>query len=160
MLGLSQAELGSAVGCSQSALSRLENGQIDAISEEVAQALCGTLGIDPKLYQPNEVTFCCTNPTCPQSHLYLINGSQVACRPWTMKAQADSTPHCPACGGVMSSSCLDPKCRAPLVPGHAFCTKCGQPYAEFPRDWKQPADPKKIVIEHEQNKKRFNPVQS
>jgi DNA-binding XRE family transcriptional regulator/transcription elongation factor Elf1 len=151
----SQEELAAKAGCSQSAISRLENGNLDAVSDEIAHTICSELGIDPKSYQPNEIYLACTNPTCPLNFLYLLNGGQIGCKPWMTRGSPDKDMYCPACGSLLANRCQDIKCGAPLVSGNAHCSKCGKAYAELPRELKRISNPKRYIEEHNATRKQY-----
>ena len=156
---LSQIELGERVGCGQSAVSRLEMGQLDAVSEELALAICVELGIDPAIYRSNEVPHCCKNPDCPLNYLYLIRG-QIVILPWMTMEPIDQERYCPACGSSLINRCLDPKCKSPLVRGRSFCMNCGHAYGEVPQSLRELADPKQYIENHNELRRQYLEVKS
>ncbi len=138
--GLTQSELAAQAGCTQSALSMMETGKVDAIArptlEKVAEILGVPLGEDAAAKAPSASCFpsgsCCPNGDCP-SNVPFVSGGELAF--WPRRQPTPSGRYCAYCGEVLEHTCR--KCGAPVTDG-AFCPQCGEPRvlppAELPAD--------------------------
>lgn len=130
---LSQTDLGDSVGISQTAISRIEKGDIASVSPEKLSALLKLLelqrfstgGSDME----EDVLACCSNADCPEGFAF-INGQKLATRPKYYLIRASETRFCRACGGALITHCRLPTCGKPLTENAAYCTFCGEPYVE------------------------------
>lgn len=150
---MTQAELGKLVGCSQGTISNVENGDLDALSDDSLDRLCEVLGIDPSsrkeaildeaLREVETLAFC-SCPVCPRGQTFLTD--RLAVRPAMFRILAG--PHgtfCPACGTPLQTQCSE--CLTPLVAGAAFCTGCGRPLVEKPPGSKDDVESVRLAAE-------------
>lgn len=125
--GMTQSALSEAVGCKQSAISMLESGQTDKISQETVEKIAALLGIPleqepPSLPPPSlDVHRFCPNAMCYSNIPYVMNG-ELLFWPRPQPAAAVSGPHCAICGELLESRC--PHCGVRLGAG-ACCPVCG-----------------------------------
>ena len=125
--GIAQSALAKQAGCTQTAVSMMENGKADALSRETIAKIAKILKVE--LDDPAEpaavVTAAagaavCPNGDCPSNIPFAVGG-QLAFWP---KSQPSGAKFCAFCGEVLEHSC--PNCGAPIVEG-AFCRRCGSP---------------------------------
>ena len=126
--GLTQTALARRVGCTQSALSMLEQGRADAVNAETLAKLAAELGLALSDFErdcplpalaPVSAGFC-PDPECPSHQPYRV-GNRLLLWP---RLQASGS-HCPYCGELLEHAC--PTCGQIVRPG-ACCTACGNPY--------------------------------
>jgi transcriptional regulator with XRE-family HTH domain len=122
---VSQVELAQSVGCSQTAISKIEAGELDALSKEKLTLLCRELGLSfPG--SPSEVLVLsfCGNSDCPLGWREVVNGKLIVL-PGMFRLEPAMNQFCKACGTLLLSACQEIKCGAPAQEGAAFCIKCG-----------------------------------
>ncbi len=127
--GLTQSALAHAVGCKQSAVSMLESGQPEKLSQEAVEKIAKLLGVPleapaaaqpllPRL--PESARGFCPNALCPSNVPYAVNGELLF---WPrLQAVAEGLSRCACCGELLESRC--PHCGAAVAEG-ACCTACG-----------------------------------
>lgn len=131
----SQTELAQKAGCSQGAISRVETGDFNAVSEQILQDICRFLGVSweqPKAIEAQ--TQVCLTAGCLQNPPFDLNG-QIHFLPTPVPAAQ----HCPGCGQKLSAQC--PHCQTNVRPGAAFCTSCAKPLITVPRELALHPDP-------------------
>lgn len=142
--GLTQSVLARRVGCTQSALSMLEQGRADAVNADTLAKLAAELGLELTDFErtrplppppPHGAGFC-PDPDCPSHHPYRV-GNRILLWP---RLQTTG-PHCPYCGELLEHAC--PACGSPVTPG-ACCTACGSPYISLA----QPPNPDAWLAQH------------
>ncbi len=151
-LHLSQRELGAKVGCSQTAVSHVENGDQDAVSEDTLKRICKKLNLDLADFvgvtltdNPERLLFC-PQATCPKNVPYLVNG-KISFQPTVFLLERPDTVFCPGCGGALSERCNTGECGALVQVGAAFCMDCGAPFVDVPRAFAKHDDPKQLMLE-------------
>lgn len=136
--GMSQAALAQAVNCRQSAVSMMENGQVDALARDRLLAIADLLGVEGADREPaappdvatvgRDTLKICPTAECPSNTPYLVAGT-LHLLPVGVVAPPLTATYCAFCGEVLESSC--PNCRAPVRAG-ACCTACGSDYVPAP----------------------------
>jgi transcriptional regulator with XRE-family HTH domain len=122
---LSQSELSTRLGCSQTAISNVEKGKLGVLSETKLNALCEELGLTaPAAIFPRSVLAFCGNPDCPLGWREVVNGT-LAIQPAMFRIETDDMRFCKACGKPLLTTCQEGGCIAPPQEGACFCTKCG-----------------------------------
>jgi len=128
--GLTQSALASDAGCTQSAISMLEQGRTDAVNSETLEKIAGLLGIPlpDSAAVPATATAAASRAErrfCPQADCFsnapfVVNGDLLF---WP-RAQNNDATRCVYCGEVLESRC--PHCGAATAEG-ACCGCCGKP---------------------------------
>jgi transcriptional regulator with XRE-family HTH domain len=133
-LRLKQSQLGERLQISQAAISLVEQGSINAVSEETLQLLLKMLGISdaaPSASQiQSEIVACCPNPDCPEGNSF-IKEATLLTRPKFYVIPIDDLRYCSACGTGLVTKCQTPSCGEPLLEGSSHCSHCGDPYAKY-----------------------------
>jgi transcriptional regulator with XRE-family HTH domain len=127
---MTQSALADAVGCKQSAISMLESGQPEKLSQEtvgkIASLLC--VELDAQAALPAASPFVsssatargfCPNAACYANVPYVMQGEL---RFWPRLQPLADGGHCRFCGELLEARC--PQCGAPLSEG-ACCPACG-----------------------------------
>ena len=128
--GRSQAQLAEAVDCTQSAISMMEQGRHDALSQEKLAAIANVLGVKPDdaghAGRSTETTVLkvCPIADCPSNTPFMVAG-QLRFLPHPVQAPATAISRCVFCGEILESACAI--CNAPIRPG-ACCEACGNAY--------------------------------
>ena len=130
--GLTQSSLAQAVGCKQSAISMLESGQSEKLSQEAVGKIASILEVTlespatqpaANSLQPTGVSQArgyCPNATCPSNVPYVVNGELIF---WPrLQPVTSNGKHCAYCGEVLERQC--PHCGAAITEG-ACCSACG-----------------------------------
>lgn len=132
--GLTQAELADAVGSAQSGISRLEAGNLNALSDDKIRQIADVLGVAIDLTVPTkEIQLLdassgplfrhCASPWCPSCIPYRVRGF-LRLWPVLFPAAPDSPAGtCAFCGEPMKTRCA--RCSQPIQSPGAFCTHCG-----------------------------------
>ena len=130
---MTQADVAQALSCSQSAISRVESGQLHALSTDKLTQLAGLVG---EAFDPAELAASapgageqtsfryCASPWCPSCVPYRVRDR--LCLLPTLSGGAggpDAGEYCDLCGEPLRDGC--PSCSAP-VQGRAFCVRCGE----------------------------------
>jgi len=130
--GMTQSALAQAVGCKQSAISMLESGQPEKLSQEAIAKIASLLEValeSPALHSsvlcpPSSPSFpapvYCPDAACPSNVPYTVAG-ELLFWPRPQPAAAGGK-HCAYCGEVLERRC--PHCGAALTEG-ACCHTCG-----------------------------------
>lgn len=131
--GISQSVLAAETGCTQSAVSMMEKGRMDALGRDKLVRIAERLGVAlPKDAGPaaadGPVSGFCPECDCPSNEPYLV-GPHVFFRPIIRPASAAHGHHCPDCGEVLETAC--PHCGRTIQEG-ACCRHCGTPYVIAP----------------------------
>ena len=127
--GLTQSALAQAVGCKQSAISMLESGQPEKLSQEAVAKIASLLEVsldaasallspEPRTLSP--LTPYCPSAACPSNVPYAVAG-ELLFWPRPQPASAGGK-HCAYCGEVLERQC--PRCGAAAGEG-ACCHACG-----------------------------------
>lgn len=128
--GMTQSALAQAVGCKQSAISMLESGQPEKLSQEAVEKIAKLLGVtletppgapaaDPRdLAAPAAGGFC-PSAACPSNVPYVVQGDLLF---WPRLQPVASGGRCAFCGELLETRC--PQCGAAVAEG-ACCTACG-----------------------------------
>lgn len=128
---VSQIELAQRIGCSQTAISRIEAGELEALSGEKLRNLCGELGLQaPEGSTGGLIVSYCGNPDCPLGWREVVNG-KLSVQPAMFRIQPNTTRFCKACGSPLLVQCQDVACGASPEEGAAFCTACGTPLVQL-----------------------------
>jgi DNA-binding Xre family transcriptional regulator len=145
---LSQEELAKKVGCSQTALSLLENGDETAVSTKTLKRICTVLGIDcpnPQNGRVSRLCFC-TQATCPKNVPYLVRG-KLCFQPGMVFVEGENPAFCTGCGCVLADVCNAHGCGAQPQLGDAFCLECGASLVEIPKSLTKHQDTKQLANE-------------
>jgi len=128
-LGLkwSQANLARRVDCSQSAISLLEQGRYDVLSDQKIRGICDELGIpygspatkDEDVAAGLVLKFCPFAP-CILNIPFDVGG-KTCYRPTMIRADQGIQTYCSECGELLLEQCA---CSAPLTET-PFCPECG-----------------------------------
>jgi transcriptional regulator with XRE-family HTH domain len=130
--GLTQSALAQAAGCKQSAISMLESGQPEKLSQEAVVKIAtllevslespsASLNSEPRTLSPLSSVRCfCPSAACPSNVPYTVAGD-VLFWPRPQPAAA-SGKRCAYCGEVVERQC--PHCGAAVAEG-ACCHTCG-----------------------------------
>lgn len=125
--GISQAELAAQSGCTQSAISMMEQGRQDALSKDklarLTQILQVSFNIDLQASEQAQHGFC-PNQYCPSAALYAA-GNDLFLWPQLFLVSEQHGRYCRYCGEVMETCCR--QCGRAAVEG-ACCRHCGNPY--------------------------------
>lgn len=130
--GMTQSALAQAVGCKQSAISMLESGQPEKLSQEAVGKIAALLEValespsspSSVLRPPSSGSLpapvYCPSAVCPSNVPYAVAGELLF---WP-RAQplAAGGKHCASCGEVLERQC--PHCGAAVTEG-ACCHTCG-----------------------------------
>jgi DNA-binding XRE family transcriptional regulator len=130
--GMTQSALAQAVGCKQSAISMLESGQPEKLSQEAVAKIASLLEVTlespaskltPDLSFPasfSAVQCYCPSAACPSNVPYTVAGDLLF---WPRpQPGAAGGRHCAYCGEVLERQC--PHCGAGVTAG-ACCHTCG-----------------------------------
>lgn len=127
----SQADLAERIGCSQTAISKIEAGELEALSGQKLKSLCHELGLQtPEGSTAGSILSYCGNPDCPLGWREVVNG-KLSIQPVMFRIEADTSRFCKACGMPLLTQCQDVNCGAPPEEGAAFCTACGSPLVQL-----------------------------
>ena len=131
--GMTQSALAQAVGCKQSAISMLESGQPEKLSQESVEKVAKLLGValepPPSPSPAPGPQSCAVSPSslgfCPQAAClsnvpYVVQGELLF---WPRLQSLDSGRHCATCGELLEPRC--PHCGAPVAADGACCPACG-----------------------------------
>ncbi len=130
--GMTQSSLAQAVGCKQSAISMLESGQPEKLSQEAVAKIASLLGValeapssPPSALRPpspaaGPAPVYCPDAACPSNVPYAVGG-ELLFWPRPQPAAAGGK-HCGYCGEVLERQC--PHCGAAVTEG-ACCHTCG-----------------------------------
>ena len=130
--GLTQGKLAEQVGLNQSAISMMEQGKPQSISDRKLLKLGEVLGLDlmPMLGRPDamrEVFKVCRSPGC-MANIPVENDGKMILMPVMVRGVFGETTRCRYCAVPMEESC---DCKALLREG-VFCMDCGKPYVPAP----------------------------
>lgn len=137
--GLTQEDLATKIGTTQSQLSQFERGQDGVVSSEVLNRLTNFLEILPQKKEASTTSlFFCPNPLCGealvQKHRFmLLNGrikkldsAAYSITPCFFQNEFSSSLFCRHCGTSMESSC--PDCQEDVQNAGCYCERCGGPF--------------------------------
>jgi transcriptional regulator with XRE-family HTH domain len=126
--GLTQSALARELACQQSAISMLEGGRSEALSQETIARLAALLGVTLAGVAAPVVTSAvvpsgrayCPQTACPSNVPFAVNGEVIF---WP-RPQPGNPPgrHCAYCGEVLVAGC--PACGVPVSEG-GCCRACG-----------------------------------
>ena len=129
--GMTQSALAQAVGCKQSAVSMLESGQPEKLSQETVEKIAALLGVAFESQVPQS-TACspqssassgargfCPSASCYANVPYVVQGELLF---WPHLQHLAGGRHCVFCGELLEPRC--PQCGAPVTDG-ACCPACG-----------------------------------
>ncbi|MEI7900440.1 MAG: helix-turn-helix domain-containing protein [bacterium] len=128
--GMTQSALAQAAGCKQSAISMLESGQPEKLSQEAVGKIASLLGVaiespasrlnpEPRTPSPLSSVYC-PDAACPSNVPYTLAGELLF---WPRpQPSASGGRHCASCGEVLERQC--PHCGAAVTEG-ACCHLCG-----------------------------------
>lgn len=126
--GLTQSMLAHTVGCKQSAISMLESGQSEKLSQETVEKIAELLGVpvespssQPKPLASSGAFGYCPNADCYSNIPYVVQNELFF---WPRLHSLALGNRCAFCGELLESVC--PQCGAPVTDG-ACCTSCGTP---------------------------------
>jgi DNA-binding XRE family transcriptional regulator len=124
---LTQTALAEQIECSQTAISNIERGDLNALSSEKLKVLCRKIGLNsPAVVNIVTVPSYCGNSDCPLGWTDVVNGNLVV-QPAIFLVEKDATRFCKGCGQVLLTTCQEPSCSKPVLEGSAFCISCGSP---------------------------------
>ena len=144
-----QTVLAREIGCHQSAISALEQGDGTKLNDEAIEKIAKKFGIEvPKAannaqFDGTAAGFAkylgftgesfelrrgfCPNPECLSNRKYEVSG-RVLAMPDREKCDPVNGTYCAICGEVLEKRC--PTCGAPVHNG-AICQNCGNPYVSL-----------------------------
>jgi transcriptional regulator with XRE-family HTH domain len=128
--GMTQSALAQAVGCKQSAISMLESGQPEKLSQEAVEKAAKLLGValeegaapgpEPRPPSAAVARGFCPSALCPSNVPYAVGGELLF---WPrLQPAGEASPRCACCGELLETRC--PHCGAAVADG-ACCTACG-----------------------------------
>ncbi len=128
-MGVSQSALAEETGCSQSAISMMEKGRVDALSFDKLERISERLGVPIPKEKAGSVTAgsaagFCPECECPSNKPYLV-GDNVFWRPSIRQVSLSRGIYCQDCGEVLETAC--PHCSR-VIQGGACCPHCGNAY--------------------------------
>ena len=133
---MNQSSLAKVVGCKQSAISALENGDATKLSEDTINKIAEYLNVSLEAPKKEEQTIIlsppsamivrgfCPDANCPSNIPFMV-GNRLVFHPSRAKSSPNGGGRCACCGEVLERCC--PVCSAPLNEG-ACCGVCGNPY--------------------------------
>lgn len=126
---MTQSALAQAVGCKQSAISMLESGQPEKLSQEAVEKVAKLLEVTLEVpaaapgHRPLSTAAArgfCPNALCPSNVPFAVNGELLF---WPRpQPVSDDGRRCAHCGELLETGC--PHCGAAVTDG-ACCTACG-----------------------------------
>ena len=137
--GLSQSRLAAEIGCKQTAISMVEQGDGTKLNDEAIKKICAKFKIELKsekdeqpvvLAQPvirqqiRPHTAFCPNAFCPSHTEYFVDGRRLL-KPDRVQTDPVGGKFCAVCGELLERCC--PNCGAPVHDG-AICSHCGEAY--------------------------------
>ncbi len=124
--GMTQSALAEAVGCKQSAVSMLESGQPEKLSQEAVEKIAALLEValpaaapEPRSPVSPAAHSYCPSAACPANVPYVVQGELLF---WPRLQPAGAGRRCACCGELLEARC--PHCGAAVTEG-ACCTVCG-----------------------------------
>ena len=135
-MGWNQTRLATEIGCSQTAISFVEDGEMFKLGAETLSNLCKFLDIpfDPASMDAKStlrrLAFCGTFD-CPLSIPFVVHG-RIAVKPLMFLHQGPEPPWCQWCGAKTLDGCPTSDCKSALVNGAVFCPGCGEPLVKVP----------------------------
>lgn len=137
--GLSQSRLAAEIGCKQTAISMVEQGDGTKLNDEAIGKICEKFGIElrpaekpkpavsvqpPVSRQIVPHTGFCPNAFCPSHFEYFVDGRRLL-KPNREQTDPVGGKFCAICGEILERCC--PNCGAPIHEG-AICSYCGEAY--------------------------------
>ena len=126
--GLTQSMLAQTVGCKQSAISMLESGQSEKLSQETVEKIAALLGVPVESPAPHSMPAAasgafgyCPNADCYSNVPYVVQNELFF---WPRLHSLALGNRCVFCGELLESTCH--QCGAPVAEG-ACCSTCGTP---------------------------------
>ena len=129
--GMTQSALAQAVGCKQSAVSMLESGQPEKLSQETVDKIATLLGVVFESQASKPIAYSlqsssdsnahgfCPSAACHANVPYVVQGELLF---WPRLQALSGGLHCIFCGELLEPRC--PQCGAPVSDG-ACCPACG-----------------------------------
>jgi transcriptional regulator with XRE-family HTH domain len=128
--GMTQSALAQAVGCKQSAVSMLESGQPEKLSQEAVEKIAKLLGValeapstvpgpEPRVLSTTPLSGFCPAAACPSNVPFVVNGDLLF---WPRLQTLSGGHRCSFCGELLETRC--PHCGAAVAEG-ACCATCG-----------------------------------
>lgn len=131
--GITQLALAKEIGCKQSAISMMEAGTLDAISEDKLQKIAEKFGVEldtvTKETKISLVNKYCPNHDCPSNIPYVV-ASDLYFMPKFVKDMAEKSSRCQFCGEILQHECSNEECNAIVSGKSSCCNVCGDPYVE------------------------------
>jgi len=137
--GITQLALAKEIGCKQSAISMMEGGNLDALSEDKLQKVAQKLGVEleQEVSEPVKtidlVHKYCPNHDCPSNTPYAVAG-ELFFMPNFVIETAGKKSKCSFCGEILQHECSNEECGAIVSSKSACCTECGEKYVECHND--------------------------
>jgi transcriptional regulator with XRE-family HTH domain len=137
--GITQLALAKEIGCKQSAISMMEAGNLDALSEDRLQKVAEKLGVEleQEISEPVKtlelVHKYCPNHDCPSNTPYTVAGELFFMPNFVVEATG-KTSKCSFCGEILQYECPNEDCSAIVSSKSACCTECGDKYVECHED--------------------------
>ena len=139
-----QAFVAQSIGVTQGLLSRVEDGDFQAISQDNLKKLCSFLGVSLDLPTKEMAgpKYCFTSG-CYQNNIFVDPQDKLRFMPIAIRAQGASPKFCPGCGQGLHAAC--PHCQSPLPQAGAFCMGCGQALIKVPESLANHPEPQEYV---------------
>jgi transcriptional regulator with XRE-family HTH domain len=130
--GMTQSALAQAVGCKQSAISMLESGQPEKLSQETVVKIAKLLGValdapssplipETRTLNPERAARgYCPNAACYSNVPFAVQGELLF---WPRLQTLAAGGHCAFCGELLEPRC--PHCGAAVAVDGACCPACG-----------------------------------
>ncbi|MDA3799106.1 MAG: helix-turn-helix transcriptional regulator [Kiritimatiellae bacterium] len=135
--GITQLALAKEIGCKQSAISMMEAGNLDALSEDKLQKIAEKLGVElDSVTQKSKISLVnkyCPNHDCPSNIPYVVAGD-LCFMPKFVNEMAETSSRCEFCGEILQHECSNEECNAIVSGKSSCCNVCGDPYVECHAD--------------------------
>jgi len=146
-----QSTLAAKHGLSSGALSRVESGDLTAISKERLDAILNDLEVKVDSL-PRSVVAYCPGTGCLTSSAVVQWKNTVAFVPMAVEVKdAAAKVHCHACGSELNTTC---ECGAAFEPGVLCCKSCGAAYCK-PIQFDSLDEANRCVESHRANQRAY-----
>ncbi len=137
--GITQIALAKEIGCKQSAISMMEAGNLDALSEDKLQKVAQKLGVELEqevIDSSNSSALVhkyCPNHDCPSNTPY-VAAEELFFMPNFIVEATHKKSKCIFCGEILQHECSNQDCGATISYKSACCNDCGEKYVECHND--------------------------
>jgi transcriptional regulator with XRE-family HTH domain len=137
--GITQIALAKEIGCKQSAISMMEAGNLDALSEDKLQKVAQKLGVELEQDVRDSsnssalVQKYCPNHDCPSNTPYVV-AEELFFMPNFVVEATQKKSKCIFCGEILQHECSNQDCGATVSCKSACCNDCGEKYVQCYND--------------------------